>query len=321
MESVPCPLCGEERRRPLLTAGDRLRPHESTRYTVVRCAGCGLVYTDPRPTADEMPDFYPSAYGGLDRDDLLARAEAAYRNRQQHEVVRWLAALRPARGRLLDAGCGSGDLLAAVRADGWDASGVEPSPQAAELARHRHGLDVVNARFEHAPLPGGSYDIVVLAGVLEHLHDPVASLRHARSLLRDGGLVAVLFLPRLDSPEAQRFGSRWLALDLPRHLTHFEEGSFARLADTVGLRIRHREPYSSRHSAAQLVGSLVPGLQKHRFYLNEATAKRTAAHARLAPAARRAMFLAMVTAVRPWCRWEATRGRGAVCSYFLEPTG
>ncbi len=321
MEHVACPLCGGRRRRPLLAAGDRLRPRERTSYTVVRCIDCGLAFTDPRPTTDEIAAFYPPSYGGLDRDDVLARVEAAFRRRQQREVVRWLARLRPARGRLLDAGCGAGDLLAALRADGWSVTGVEPAPPAAALARRRHGLDVLTGRFEEAPLESGRFDVVTLAGVLEHLHDPLGALRRARSLLAPGGLVAVLFVPRLDSPEARRLGSRWLALDMPRHLTHFDEPSLVRMAASAGLDVAHREPYSRRHSAAQLVGSLAPGLQKHRIYLDEETPGETGSLSILRPGARRGAFLALTMAARPWCRWEATQGRGAVCSYFLEPMG
>jgi SAM-dependent methyltransferase len=320
MESVPCPLCGEERRRPLLAAGDRLRPRERTKYTVVRCTGCGLAFTDPRPAAAEIADFYPPTYGGLDRDDLLARVEAGIRRRQQREVVRWLAALRPARGRLLDVGCGAGDLLAALRADGWDASGVEPSPGAADLARRRHGLAVVTGRFEDVEPGGGLYEVVTLAGVLEHLHDPAGALRHARSLLRPHGLLGVLFVPRLDSPEARRFGTRWLALDLPRHLIHFDEARFVRMAAGAGLQVIHKEAYSSRHSGAQLAGSIAPSLHKHRLYMDEAEGRAGAWAGLFAPAARRSAFLALTTAARPWCRREAAHGRGAVCSYFLEPT-
>ena len=326
MESVPCPLCGGEHRRPLLVAGDRLSPGDTARYSLVRCFDCGLAFTDPRPAADEMAAFYPPSYGGLEREDLIARVEAGFRRRQQREVVRWLAALRPDRGRLLDVGCGAGDLLAALREDGWEAVGLEPAPQAAELARRRHGLDVTTGRFEEAGLAGATFDVVALAGVLEHLHDPLGALRTARTLLRAGGLVAVLFVPRLDSPEARRFGPRWLALDLPRHLTHFDEATFTRMAAAAGLRVAHREPYSGRHSAAQLVGSVAPGLQKHRFYALEAagrpaeTSSVEAAAVALAPLARRAAFIALTTLARPWSRLEAAAGRGAVCSYFLEPT-
>jgi len=340
VESVPCPLCGRGERRAIVAASDRLRPGSTTRYEVVRCENCGLAFTDPRPTPQEMPAFYPPSYGGREGERMLDRLEGVYRRHQQREVAHWLAAVRPRQGRVLDVGCGAGDLLAELRADGWDVRGIEPAPEAAELARRRHGLRVWNGRFEDAP-PAGRFDVVTLAGVLEHLHDPLGALRKAASLLAPDGLVAVLFVPRLDSAEARRFGARWLAFDLPRHLTHFDEASFTRMAEAAGLRIVRREPYSSRHSAAQLVGSFAPGLQKHRFYLKEggdtptitaddesAAGRRTGGAARaargraatpLAPLARRAAFLALTTVARPWCRLEAARGRGAVCSYFLRP--
>ncbi len=343
MESTSCPLCGGERRHVVLAAGDRLDQSARMEYTVVRCDECGLAFTDPRPTPEAIVAFYPESYGGMDHDGWQARLEQAYRDRQQHEVLAWLAMLRPGRGRLLDAGCGSGDLLEALRTDGWDVLGVEPSAAAAELARRRHGLDVVTGRFETADLPPASFDVVTMTSVLEHLHDPRTALRRARELLRPGGLVAVLFVPRFDSSEAARFGPRWLALDLPRHLTHFTDETLQTLADAVGLRVAHREDYSRRHNAAQLVGSRFPSLQKHRFYQREATGgadmgggaaaasdmatagrpvtKGGAAAARLAPPARRAAFLAAVTVARPLCRHRALRGESAVTSYFLEPVG
>ena len=329
MESPPCPLCGGERRHIVLAAGDRLDPSSRELYTVVRCDECGLAFTDPRPTPEAIGRFYPESYGGIDQDGALAWLEQLYRRYQQREVVTWLAALRPQRGLLLDAGCGAGDLLAALRSDGWDTLGIEPSPSTADLARRRHGLEVVTGRFEEADLPAGSYDVVTLTSVVEHLPDPLEALRRARGLLRPDGLVAVLFVPRFDSSEAARFGHRWLALDLPRHLTHFTDETFQALAAAAGLRVAHREDFSRRHSAAQLVGSLCPGLQKHRFYQLEARggagspgdgAGLRRAATRLAPAGRRAAFVAATAVARPVCRRRARRGDAALTSYFLVPS-
>ena len=132
--------------------------------------------------------------------------------------------------------------------------------------------------------------------------------------------MAVLFLPMLDSPEARLFGPRWLALDLPRHLTHFEDTTFTVMAARAGLEIVSRETYSRRHSAAQLVGSLAPGLQKHRFYRAESRESSSAGIAsRLTPLAKRAAFLAATTAARPVARLASAAGAPSVCSYFLEP--
>jgi SAM-dependent methyltransferase len=297
VEDVRCPLCGGEPGIVVVAAADRLDAgsHRRSRtptaddrpdgaaddlggrndrspalFTVVRCRACGLAFTNPRPGAGEIGAFYPTGYNGDARAvGALARLEDAYRRRQQIEVVRWLAARRPARGELLDVGCGPGDLLLALQSDGWRVRGIEPSAEGADVARAR-GLDVVTGTFEDAELRGPACDAIVFSAVLEHIADPVGALRRARTALAPGGLIAVLHLPLLDSPQARLFGPRWLALDLPRHLTHFERATFAATAAAAGLRIIDREPYSRRHSAAQLVASALPSLQKHRFYLEEA---------------------------------------------------
>ena len=278
-EDAPCPMCGGAAARIVDRARDRLRPDDPALHAVVRCDACGLAYTRPRPTAAAMGGFYPPTYSGLGRRRLLDSIEAAYRARQQREAVRWLAELRPGRGRLLDVGCGRGDLLLALRGDGWEASGLEPSPEGVAAARAR-GLDVTRGRFEQLDPALGRYDVIVFAGVLEHLHDPLGSLRRAPASLAPGGLVAVLYLPLLDSPQARLFGDRWLALDLPRHLTHFESTTFPSFVARAGLRIAATRDYSRRHNASQLVCSLFPSLQKHRLYQAEAGESGRARHRR-----------------------------------------
>ena len=319
-ESAPCPLCGRTDARIVVRAGDRLAPRDPRRYTVVRCLSCGLAYLRPRPTPDTAGRCYPESYSGGGRRGFIEALEAAYRRRQHGEVTRWLASRRPLRGRLLDVGCGAGDLLAALRADGWSVQGVEPQALGAARARDERGLDVLTGRFEDVRLPESSFDAIVFSGVFEHLHDPVAALYRARALLAPGGFVAVLFLPLLDSPEARLLGPRWMALDLPRHLTHFEEATFAEMAAKAGLAVAGRETYSRRHNPAQLVGSLLPGLQKHRFYAAENGIKASPA-AGMTALAQRVAFLAATMAARPVTRLAAAAGAPSMCSYFLEPAG
>ncbi len=314
METVPCVLCHSEERELVCTAGDRLagaRGLPAGEFTLVRCRSCGLVCLDPRPTREEMAAFYPDDYhtpsGSPGR---LQRLAEAYRLRQHVEVVHWLARRRPARGRLLDVGCGAGELLVMLRSDGWSVSGVEPSPAAVATARGRHRLDVREGGIDDVDLPAGAYDVVVLAAVLEHLPDPVAALNRVRELLAPGGLVAVLFLPLLTSPQARLFGGRWLGLDAPRHLHHFESATFARAAQQAGLRIDSVETYSRRHNATLWVSSLFPGLQKQRLNMLASRSKAKAA-------AGAAAYFALTTAARPLARVEASLGVAPVRSYFL----
>lgn len=313
MESVVCALCGSEEREVVGAARDRLAESAAVaeRFRLVRCRACSLVYVDPRPTRSEVAAYYPAVYQappGPRR--FMSRLEESYRLRQHAEVVRWLAERRPARGRLLDVGCGSGELLAALRRDGWVVAGVEPSPAAAARGRARHHLDIVEGSIEGADLPASSYDVVVLSAVLEHLHDPVEALVLARRLVAVGGLVAVLFLPDVGSPQARLFRSRWLALDLPRHLYHFTPATFARAVTRAGLRIEAVEPYSRRHNAGMWTSSLSPGLQKQRLHLQASKVKASAGAA---------AYVALTVAARPLARVEACLGLSPIRSYFLVP--
>ena len=311
METVDCVLCGGRENIVVRVVGDRLYASDDARFTMVRCRACGLVYLDPRPTADEIGVYYPDDYNVPHvRGGRLARLEGAYRARQQREVVRWLAALKPSRGRLLDVGCGAGELLAALRGDGWRAEGGEPSPRSAALARDERGLAVQTATFAAAELPPGGFDAVVFASVLEHLPDPVAALRRARELLTPSGLVAVLFLPLLDSPQARLFGDRWSGLDAPRHLYHFERPTFARAVETAGLRVVAKRSYSRRHNASLMTAAVFPALKKQRLHLFQRERPGAAA-------ARKAVYLCVNTALRPLARLEALAGREAQRSYFL----
>ncbi len=329
METVPCMLCGCGDARPVLTAADRLAAARTglseqptapqaalvgdvaASFTVVRCRGCGLAYVNPRPTAGEIGRYYPDDYHtARGAGGAVQRLEDAWRQRQFGEVAGWLADLRPARGRLLDVGCGSGELLEALRADGWRVSGVEPSARSAEIARTQRGLDVQIAAFDDAELTDGALDAIVFAAALEHLHDPLTALTRARRLLAPSGLVAVLFLPRFDAPQARLFGPRWIGLDLPRHLYHFDPRTFAAATRAAGLRVVATKPYSRRHSPAFWTASLFPGLQKQRLNL---TARRSAGRA----AAGKAAFAALTAAARPLARAEAALGYEPQRSYFL----
>ncbi|HWC26500.1 MAG TPA: class I SAM-dependent methyltransferase, partial [Solirubrobacteraceae bacterium] len=100
--------------------------------------------------------------------------------------------LLPPGGRVLDVGCASGGLLALLRPHAAHLAGVELSPSAARAAA-RVADRVVCGALEDPQLPfePASFDLVVLADVLEHLVDPAAGLARAAGWCRPGGAVLV----------------------------------------------------------------------------------------------------------------------------------
>ena len=101
---------------------------------------------DP-PRYDAVAEWYDATLAGDSAPAVMPRETA-------------LRLLGPARGRLLDVGCGGGSHMAAFAAAGWTAVGVDPSTAQLELARRR-GCDVVEAHGESLPFDDASFDAAV----------------------------------------------------------------------------------------------------------------------------------------------------------------
>jgi SAM-dependent methyltransferase len=144
-------------------------------------------------------------------------------------------------GTLLDVGAATGFFVEQAKAAGWDARGVEPSTWAAEYARNELGADVQTGTLESLNVADGSFDVITLWEVIEHLPHPEATLAEIRRILRAGG-VLVLSTPDAGSLAARLSGRRWLGWrKVPEHLFFFDRVNLDRLLQKSGFRpISHR---------------------------------------------------------------------------------
>jgi len=234
-----CPGCGTEQARPtaILRGHDRLTG-AAGEFSVVGCPACGLAFTQPRLRPADFATYYPQSYSAYE-PNTGARPSLGERigDLQRQAVIRfgpYRQIWRRPPGRILDVGCGVGDLAAAFARHGWQAAGIEPSADAAEHARGA-GVDVVNGTLADAPWEDGSFDAIIFNHSLEHIDDPAEAVAQAACLLRPGGLLAIA-VPNFGSWHRRLFGSTWFQLDLPRHLQHFDRGSLAKLVESAGLR-------------------------------------------------------------------------------------
>jgi len=117
---------------------------------------------------------------------------------------------------------------------GWEVMGIEPDPTAAAYA-HSQGLKVEVGMLEEVRLEPESFDAITLSHVIEHLLDPVVSLKVLARALKPGG-VLVSISPNPDGVLSRIFGPSWRELDPPRHLVLFGPRAMANLARMLGLR-------------------------------------------------------------------------------------
>jgi|GEM_PF-2514477 len=179
-----CPLCGNTSSTKLPVPGNWIGQEVfgdlQGKIGLVECRGCGLVFTNPRPSGEKLFEFYSgntyschsasgSASAGVNADFILKR------------VGEYLPQNAPR--TLLDYGAGGGGFLKCAQARGWQVRGFEPGKQGLISCRQA-GLDVTDQLHE---LPSGAFGLVTLHHVFEHLHNPVEVLDGIRTLLAPQG--------------------------------------------------------------------------------------------------------------------------------------
>ena len=218
---------------------------ERNGFSVVDCKTCGFKHVLPIPEPDQQNTYYAARF---------VEERPLYLDRHLKDLEWWrmvceekleiLEALLPAtRRRLLDVGCGFGLFAQTAKERGWEALGIEPAGASAEYAREQGG-EVINAPLTELLAEGlGTFDVVHLHEVLEHLPDPAGMLAILQSLLTPGGLVCIV-VPNDYNP-LQRvlrhtgFSPWWVTP--PVHLNYFDFDSLASLLERSGFRVLRKQ--------------------------------------------------------------------------------
>jgi len=138
-------------------------------------------------------------------------------------------------GMALDVGCGNGAFLSYLKPHGWQVSGVDVSSQAAVVAKSEFDIDVFVGELNDAPFSYESFDFVHMSHVIEHMTEPIESLKRIAQLLKPGRVVYIE-TPNADSDGFKTMGKYWFPLESPRHVYLFSPKTLREAIHRAGLR-------------------------------------------------------------------------------------
>lgn len=214
--AVRCAVCGSEGQETICTAheveaqltylrrfhrrrlrriteralADRAEFTQDYATDIVQCAGCGLVFRNPRPSPQAIARAYTADEYGRERLGTMWEAQVELSRPLARELARFL----PPRARVVEVGSFVGGFLQAGRERGWSMLGVDPGREVGAFCGER-GLRVFPGTLPLlAATPDTSWervDCVAVWNAFDQLPEPEPVLAAARTLLRPGGLLAL----------------------------------------------------------------------------------------------------------------------------------
>lgn len=267
MEYVLCDLCGGNDNEEIVRQTDVVHQTTKKMFSIVRCKGCGLHFLNPRPTREEISQFYSAEYAFHSSQSrlkiTLSSMLTAVVNSPLHMVLcllpmfghRLVPYVRPRLvdpvreyfrgGRILDIGSGSG-----VSSHFWGAKGgLVAYKKFAEV----HGVEIADEARKDLVSRGIPvykdlsdvpcqlhFDIIRMNWSLEHVHSPAEHFKFIVDRLNGDG-VAIITVPNYSgllyflAPDC---------VEVPIHLFHFRRQDIYNYAEKFGLDVVRFQTFS-----------------------------------------------------------------------------
>ena len=237
MKVEACPVCGNG--RDLTPVYDSFTVQGAV-FQMVRCNHCRHHFTFFEHDVDLDKYYDEGDYTVKDnRKSIFHRIQhLEYRN-----VLKTISGLTSQK-ELLDFGSGKGVFLSFAKEEAFRVAGVETSKPRAAYAKTTFGVEVNTDFYSKGQIFNTRFPIVTMFHVLEHIPDarPVLQNLFSDNLTPNG--LAVVEVPNFGSWQSVWAGPRWLHIDIPRHVSHFDDHSLVKLLKDCNLELVKKETFS-----------------------------------------------------------------------------
>lgn len=229
-----CPVCNQQHIYAVMQSYDDRYGYPG-QFVLMHCANCDHAFLDCDMTPNQLSELYTNYYPRKTFD--LSQFKPL---EEKSGWDAWLNGLNssafrsvPKNVRVLDVGCGFGQSLAYHTARGCDVYGVEADENIRRVAE-KFGYKVHVGLFDDSIYKSDYFDYVTMDQVVEHVSDPLSTLRGVARILKPGG-IAVLSTPNARGWGAKCFGRRWINWHAPYHVQFYSRHSMQIAAEQAGL--------------------------------------------------------------------------------------
>ncbi len=143
-------------------------------------------------------------------------------------------------GKILDVGCATGYFLEAAKIKGYKSYGVEFSDYSANIAKTKFGdANIFKGTLEECQFENGSFDVIAMSDLIEHVRNPIETLQKAHQLLNEHGIIMIM-TPDTSSLSYKLMKQKWTHYKL-EHFYYFNKQALQQAALQSGFKLIHYE--------------------------------------------------------------------------------
>ena len=215
---------------------------ESRHYSSYKCNSCSLIFMSPQLCEEGLADYYNNYIGRRRSSDKEKMSLRAKQYKLDSIPIRDFLS----DGKILDVGCNGGFFLNEL-GDSYERFGTEIDPEAMNYAKNNYPDIATNIHLgslESVGFEKGTFNLVSMRGVIEHVMDPEATIAEVSRILANKGLLFICATPNGESLAAELYRENWTLFHPVQHLWHFSSKNLSEICERHNLKLVWKEyPY------------------------------------------------------------------------------
>jgi 2-polyprenyl-3-methyl-5-hydroxy-6-metoxy-1,4-benzoquinol methylase len=204
-------------------------------YKAVKCNNCGLIWMYQILNKEGLTKYYSDYIGRrrLNNDIKMKQREEQYKLDVAF-IERYIN-----KGKVLDVGCSGGFFLNVLNND-FTKFGVEIDPGAVAFAKEHQksfGENIQCSDLDGATFNKNIFDLITMRGAIEHVPNPVGSIRKVSQLLKVGGYFYITATPNGSCFLADLYRDKWSLFHPVQHIWHFNPNTLSLICEKFSLKL------------------------------------------------------------------------------------